>query len=382
MTRLMLVTGSLAHGGAERQTVTLANRLAERGYECGLAHVKSDAQLREQVRLPEERVHSLGAKRYFDPGAIQRFAAILARTRPALVVAANAYALLYASLALRASRWRARLAVTFHSTRLLGAKEQLQMALYRPLFWSADCAVFVCDAQRRHWLRRALLARRNEVIYNGVDVEEFRDPGNPAARAVSRYALGYEASDYVVGIAAVLRPEKNHLQLVDAIAALRATGIPARALMIGDGPMRAAVEASARRLGIADSILVTGMQADVRPFITACDVVTLCSVTEALPLAAIEAMAMSRPLVLSDVGGAKEIVVSGRNGFLFPVGDTAAFVARLAALARTSTAAAMGRAARETADARFSERSMLAGYERLLFELCGGRPRAREALSA
>jgi glycosyltransferase involved in cell wall biosynthesis len=92
-------------------------------------------------------------------------------------------------------------------------------------------------------MRRAVFARRNEVIYNGVDTNEFRD-GRPAGEVARlRAALGFRESDYVIGMSAVLRPEKNHVQLVDAIARLRVQGVPARALIIGDGPMRAAVEA-------------------------------------------------------------------------------------------------------------------------------------------
>jgi hypothetical protein len=69
------------------------------------------------------------------------------------VVAANPYAMFYATLALRLAEVATPLMVTYHTTLLAGAKEWLQMLYYRPFFWSADCLVFVCEAQRRHWLR-------------------------------------------------------------------------------------------------------------------------------------------------------------------------------------------------------------------------------------
>ena len=62
-----------------------------------------------------------------------------------------------------------------------------------------------------------------------------------------RRALGFAPADYVIGLSAVLRPEKNAVQLIDAVSRLRARGIPARALFIGDGPERARVEARAAR---------------------------------------------------------------------------------------------------------------------------------------
>jgi len=378
MTRTLFVTGSLCHGGAERHSVALMNRLAERRHECHAVYVKSGADQLERIRLRGGgSVHCLDAARYFDWAALRRFARLLGRIEPAAIVAANPYALMYAALAMRLSRRRAPVVVTFHSTRLLGLKEQLQMAAYRPLFWGADRAVFVCQSQRRYWRSRGVFARRNEVIYNGVDTLEFSEARG--AGGGMRAALGLGEADYVIGAAAVLRPEKNHLQLVDAIALLRARGIPARALLIGDGPMRAAVQARARERGVANDVLITGLQCDVRPYVAACDVMALCSFTEAFSLAALEAMALGKPVVHSSVGGAAEMITAGHNGILFPVGDTAAFTGALESLADRRASRNMGRNARRVVEARFSETAMVDRYERLLLELCAERPRPGEA---
>jgi glycosyltransferase involved in cell wall biosynthesis len=288
---------------------------------------------------------------------------------------------MYSSLAVRLSRLRVPLIVTYHSTRLLSAKEWLQMAFYRLFFWMADCSVFVCEKQKGYWLRRGVFSRRNEAIYNGVDTEEFCDRWNPGERGILRSALGFSDTDYVIGIPALLRPEKNHLQLVEAIALLRKRGIPARALMIGDGEMRAAIEARARALNVESDVVITGLQQDVRPYIVACDAMVICSITEAFSLAAIEAMALSRPLVHSDVGGAGEMIVPGDNGFLFPVGDTRALVDKLAILADRAVSRRMGNNARGVIERRFSERTMVDRYERMLLELCRVRSGAREAVA-
>src|SRR5262245_12851839 len=215
----MFVTGSLSPGGAERHSVALMNRLAERGHECHAVWVKKAPDLLDRIRLHNGgTARSLDAARYVDLRALAELAARLSRIAPSAIVAANAYALMYSWLALRLSRLRARLVVTYHTNRLLGAKEQLQMMLYRPLFWTADCSVFVCHSQKRYWERRGVLSRRNEVIHNGVATEEFRDTWSPAERQARRRALGYSDEDYVIGLSALLRPEKNPVQLVDAVA--------------------------------------------------------------------------------------------------------------------------------------------------------------------
>jgi glycosyltransferase involved in cell wall biosynthesis len=365
--RLVLVAGSLAHGGAERHTITLANRLAERGHDCHVVYVKNDASQLERLRGAAS-VQCLQARRFLDWAAVKTLRSSLATLRPAALLAANEFALMYASIALRLSRAGAGLAVALHATRLESLRHELKMLAYRPLFWSADRAVFVCERARLHWRRRGVFGRQDEVIYNGVDTAYWTVP-SASDCAVLRRALGFAPEDYVVGISAVLRPVKNHVQLVEAIARLRGAGVPARALLIGDGETRPAVEALARRRRVSEYISITGFQHDVRPFLAACDTVALTSHTEAFSLAAIEAMAAGRPVVHSDVGGAAEMIDPGVNGLLFPVGDTPRLVECLAQLAHPEARARMGRAARERVENSFSERTMIERYELMLQEL-------------
>ena len=366
--RMLFVTGSLVHGGAERHTITLANRLAERGHECHVAYIKNDPS--QLARLTgAASVRCLEARKYLDFKALGKLVGSMAEIRPAVIVAVNPYALLYAALARRHAAPSAALMVTYHTTVPASAKEWLQMLYYRPFFWNADCLVFLCEAQRRYWLRRLVFARVMHTIHNGIDPEYWSAPG-PEVRARLRSVLGLADGDYVIALCAVLRPEKNHLQLVDAIAYLHARGIAARALMIGDGPMRSAIEARARTLGVSAAVLMAGFQQDVRPLLCAADAVALCSTAvETFALAALEAMALGRPVVLSDIGGAAEMVRPGAEGFLFPAGNTAALVDRLAALRDEGLRRRMGAAARETLETRFSERVMVDRYENLLQQL-------------
>ena len=366
--RLCFLTGSLVHGGAERHAITLANRLAERGHDIHFAYVKNDPSQLPRLQIPAT---CLQARRYLDFRAVQDLKEMLRRTRPTAILATNPYALMYASLA----RPAAPIAVALHSTLTRSPKEWLQMLAYRPFFWNAERAMFVCERQRSHWRRRGLFSRTNEVIYNGVDVDFW----TPQTDSPLRQVLGLYPQDLVIGLSAVLRPEKNPVQLVEAVAMLRRRGIPARALMIGDGEMRPAVEAAAQRAGVAESVAITGLVQDVRPFLAACDVLALTSHTEAFSLAAIEAMALGMPVVHAEVGGAAEMIRPGHDGYLFPQGDTGTLVDCLAALADRDARQAMGRNARRTVETRFSERAMVERYESSLKELASNRSK-RESL--
>jgi glycosyltransferase involved in cell wall biosynthesis len=175
----------------------------------------------------------------------------------------------------------------------------------------------------------------------------------------------------VIGMSAVLRPEKNHVQLVDALAGLRQQGLRAKALLIGDGEMRGAVEARARSLGVTADVTITGFQQEVRPLVAASDTVVLCSTAvETFSLAALEAMALGRPVVQSEVGGAAEMTQPDHDGYLFPALDTGTLVHWLARLADGERCERMGLNARESVEARFSERSMVDRYENMLLQLC------------
>jgi glycosyltransferase involved in cell wall biosynthesis len=109
---------------------------------------------------------------------------------------------------------------------------------------------------------------------------------------------------------------------------------------------------------------------------------TLCSVTEAFSLSALEAMALDKPVVHSDVGGAAEMISPGHNGDLFPVGDTEAYVDKLTVLADRAISERMGRNARLAVQALFSERTMVDRYEEVLQALCDRSVRPGEAVTS
>jgi glycosyltransferase involved in cell wall biosynthesis len=310
---------------------------------------------------------------------LAELAALIANLQPTAIVAANPYPLLYATLARRLVRAPGPMVVTCHSTQVRGVKEFLQMLMYRPLFWATDCAVFVCDRQRRYWRRRGVLARHNTVIYNGVDTEKFTDTTTREQRAATRRVFGFAESDFVIAALGDLRKEKNQIELVAVVERLRSAGIPARALLIGDGAQRTEIYACARERGVASDVAITGFVHDVRPFVAASDAVVVCSVVEEMSRATLEAMALCKPVVHSNVGGAAEMIHPGYNGLLFRANDTAALVAHLTRLTNRDDRRSIGAHARDIVERRFSERRMIESYESLLLKLTGSNERRRKA---
>ena len=380
MLRALFVTSSFAYGSAEKQAITLMNRLAVRGHECHAAYIRENHALLDRVRLrSESSVRCLSAERYLDKSALADLAALIANLQPTVIVAAGPYALLFATFSRRLARTRTAMVVTQHSTGVSGPREFLEMLLYRPFVWTADCAIFGGDRQRRYWRRRGVLAKQNVVIYNGVDTDKFTDATMPEHRAATRRLFGFSGTDFVIGAIGDLSKEKNQIQLVSAVERLRGAGVRARALLIGDGGQRTAIEARARERGVMGDVAMTGFVHDVRPFVAACDVLAVCNLTDALSVGALEAMALRKPVVHSNVGAAGEMIHPGYNGFLFRANDTDALVEHLARLTNPSERESIGEHARDIVERRFSEQRMIESYESLLLKLTSSNNRLRKS---
>jgi glycosyltransferase involved in cell wall biosynthesis len=176
-----------------------------------------------------------------------------------------------------------------------------------------------------------------------------------------------------------LRPEKAPGDLLQALARLRARGIPAKAVFIGDGPERPTLERKIADLGLAAHVRITGLQQDVRPFVSCCDVMTLVSSTETFSIAALESMALGKPLVMTDVGGASEQVVHGETGLLFESGDIDALTQHLATLTSAALRSQMGAAAKHRVQECYTLDAMTAGFTEEMSGLLGSGDLQRPA---
>lgn len=201
------------------------------------------------------------------------------------------------------------------------------------------------------------------VVRNGIPVERMLRDEEGARRLRMRLGISPEAP--VVGQIAVFRRQKRLDLWLRAAALIRELRPEARFLLVGDGPLRRDVENLARELELADALFLPGLQEDVKPFLSAMDLLMFSSDFEGLPLVLLEAMALALPVVATEVGGIPEAVVPGGTGLLVAPGDPAALAAAAHELlvdgARRST---MGAAARERAGDLF-------GTDRMLDELEG-----------
>jgi glycosyltransferase involved in cell wall biosynthesis len=175
----------------------------------------------------------------------------------------------------------------------------------------AVCGVF---ADRLH--QRGM--DRGRIVVKHSFVKPFVEPAAEEVESARR-ALGIGDEAVILAVGRLSR-EKGHADLFQALANLaHVPGIPNfRAVIVGDGPERANLEALASRLGLEDRIVMAGFQKDVRPFYRMATLLALPSHTEGSPYVVLEAMVASLPIAATSVGGVPEHIENGVTGLLVP----------------------------------------------------------------
>jgi glycosyltransferase involved in cell wall biosynthesis len=205
-------------------------------------------------------------------------------------------------------------------------------------------------------------------VRNGVDTRRFSRDSQ--IRESKRQELGYSDRTVVFGTCAVFREQKRLDRWLAVARYLVDEGVDARFLLVGDGPLRDEVEDRSRELKLGDRLIMPGLQADVRPYLSAMDVFMMSSVFEGLPVALLEAMAMELPVVATKVGGIPEVVVDGENGYLVEADDIVALGEAAKNLATSpSRRMVFGEQSRTRIEAEFSVDRMVGELEAIYDEV-------------
>jgi glycosyltransferase involved in cell wall biosynthesis len=203
-------------------------------------------------------------------------------------------------------------------------------------------------------------------IYNGVDLERY-DHQEACCTLPAEY--GMEEGSQIVGVVARLEPEKGHPTLLEAWPQVLRAVPDAYLLIVGEGSRRETLEAQARDLKIAHRVVFTGRRDDVPAVTAALDVAVLPSYREAQGLSILEAMALSRPVVASNVGGIPEMITDGVTGLLVPPHDADALAAAITRLLRDHPYAdTIGRAGHDMVHDRFCIELMVSAIQTIYDE--------------
>ncbi|UFN49756.1 glycosyltransferase family 4 protein [Roseomonas sp. OT10] len=239
-------------------------------------------------------------------------------------------------------------------------KHKVYEDIDRMLVRGADLVLVGSEAMAEE--ARIAGARRVGIVTNGVPLA---DPAAHAAEAAAlRSGLPVGPGGTVLGLLGRLHPGKGHALLIRALAELRRKGHDACALLVGEGPAEAEYRALAAELGVAEAVVFAGLVPDKLPYLCAMDIVCVPSLKDSLPLTAMEAMSVTRPVVASRAGDLPLAFRDGENGLLVEVGSAEALEAAIARLiADPALAARLAAAGRQTLAARYSPAAMLRQLE-------------------
>jgi N-acetyl-alpha-D-glucosaminyl L-malate synthase BshA len=199
-----------------------------------------------------------------------------------------------------------------------------------------------------------------EVIRNFVNCDLYSRSPQVVAEMRPRFA---EPGEHLFVHLSNFRPVKRVLDVVEVFARVAKT-LPARLMLIGDGPDRSAAEHLALRHGVQDRIHFLGKQDDVHDLLPVADLMLMPSQMESFGLAALEAMACGVPAIATRVGGVPELIDHGTNGMLFEIGDVASMAeAAIAILSDPPRLQQMSQAARRTAQENFCTTRIIPLYE-------------------
>jgi N-acetyl-alpha-D-glucosaminyl L-malate synthase BshA len=197
-----------------------------------------------------------------------------------------------------------------------------------------------------------------EVIPNFIDLSAFSPERTDCERA--HFA---SPDELLLAHLSNFRPVKRPVDTVRVLAEVHRQR-PARLLLIGDGPEMATVIGEAERLGVRDRIHFLGNQDEVQPLLACADVFLLPSEEESFGLAALEALACGTPAVTTNVGGIGELMQDGQNGFMTPLGDTAAMARRVLELTADGATRKRFREGARLSATRFDAEKIIPMYER------------------
>lgn len=358
-------------GGAETHAVSLVNGLDKKKFRISLVYLKDQADGAGVTDGIDDAITVFCAQvnKKFDFNATRKLSKFIREEQVDVIVCANPFPLLYATVLKKISLRTLKVVEILHSTEPFTRRAVLQMIAYRPMVWMSDLLIYVCENQHNYWRSKGLWARSTAVVHNGVDVAHFQNGFDPIEIENVRRRYGFAHGDYLIGACGNLRPEKSQADLVHAVHQLRQVGVDAKCLLIGDGPTRTAIQAAIDRLDLGKHIVITGLIKDIRLAVAACDVMTVPSHNETFSMAALESMALRKPVIMSNVGGARELIGHSENGYLYPKGDVSALSKHLELLAEPMRRVALGQRARETISKRFSSEIMINKYDVIFSKL-------------
>ncbi len=334
-TRVLWLTKGLGRGGAERLLVSCARSLDRDRFDVEVAYLlpHKDALVGELTAagIP---THCIGRGGRVDASWPLQMRKLVKSGRFAVIHTHMPVPAVAARLGLRPNA--PRIVHTEHNT--WHRYRWPTFAANRATYALNDHVIAVSHAVANsidpRWVPHRRALPPVEVLIHGIDLDV---PRVERSRSAARRLLGLPDETTVLGTVGNLTPKKDQHTMLRAFRRIHDKRPDTRLVIIGTGPLRAALENECRLLGLDGAVLFTGMRDDVPDLLPAFDVFVLSSRFEGLSIALVEALAAGLPAVVTAVGGMPEVIAHGREGLLVDPGDDAALAAAVEEILRDDT---------------------------------------------
>jgi glycosyltransferase involved in cell wall biosynthesis len=354
-------------GGAETVLIKLVEALDRTKYRSVICLLKG-GWLHGQLRTRGFETVIIPQPKGLSPGWIRRCVALLRQKEIDLLHAHEFTMNTYGSIVSRLTgipiittvhgkayygeKWRRRTAYRF------AARQSKMVAV------SEDIKNFLID-------RVGIKSRDLITIRNGIDINAY----SSAHSGDGKNGAYRSKCGSVIGTVGNLYPVKGQTYLLKAVAIAAQSFPEITCLIAGRGELLDTLQAEAARLGLGDRVDFLGFRQDIPQLLREMDIFVLPSLSEGLPLSALEAMAAGKPVVATDVGGTREAVLDGQTGFLVPPKDPQALSNKIMHLLRhRELARCFGQAGRKRVTQFFSLQTMTKRYEALYDEVSVAGP--------
>jgi len=324
--KIIYFIGSLRLGGAEKQVAELALGLDKSRYDIEICCINQGGPMVEKVRQAGINVRIFEVSLPFGkfnprsyPFLIKSLWKIyryVKKTKPHII---HAYLFTAYIVGILCGKWSG-VPILISSRRSLGYfkdDKPWRQKLENYVNKKTDIILVNAKAVREDVLKREKHCQgKIRLVYNGVDLDKFK-PGRGEPEIRKQWGIG--ENDLLIGMVANLIHYKGHLEVLDAAAQLKPEFPNVKFVFVGrDGGMQEQIEEKRKTLNLENSVILAGSCKDVHKIIPAFDIMILASHEEGFSNVLLEAMACSKPLVATNVGGNAESVVHGETGFIVP----------------------------------------------------------------
>lgn len=388
---VLQLIGSFHQGGSERQAIQLTELLRSSDrYVIHLACLSPEGSLRKQVEsMGLTSIPSFPLTSFYDPNAARqmfRFVSLLRSRSIDILQTHDFYTNVFGMVGAALAGVRVRVAARRET---MGVRTSAQTKAERFAYSLAHSIVGNSEAVRRALIDEGISERKIVTIYNGLALSRVAvSPALKRTEILSRLNLsdGYR---FVTIVANLRHRVKDHGTFLRAAREVSKKVPDAAFVLAGEGELVESMQTLAGELGVRERTFFVGRCEHINELLAVSDVCVLSSIAEGFSNAILEYMGAARPVVVTDVGGAREAVREGVSGFVVPPGDSKAMAQRIVQLLNDPEVAfSMGRAGQKIIETEFSLGAQLRQteelYERLLSqgkkEGAGSRPMRTETL--